>query len=559
MNNWKAGIDYPSWYTNESLDTVSKGYLQEGETPKEAYKRIASGAANRLNRSDLEDKFFKLMWDNKLCPASPIISNMNTNKGLPLSCNSVHVADNLYSIFDKNTELAVLTKHGAGVGIYMGDVRGRGSKIGSIGKSNGIMGWLKVYDANIAATSQGNVRRGAAAVYLPVEHPDFDDFIRMRKPTQEENSRCMNLHHAACIPDSFLNKVKEGDSDSRAIWKDIMATRFETGEPYLFFSDNVNKQKPESYVINNLDIKTSNICNEIFQYTDEDHTFVCCLSSLNLTKWDEMTDEDIQLSIWFLDAVMTEYIDKAKHIKGFEASVRSAEKGRALGLGVLGWHTYLQRLGIPFASFRAMQLNNTIFKRIREQADIATKELAKVYGEPEWCKGLGRRNTLTMAVAPTVSNSIISGSISQGIEPIIANAFAKKSAKGTFIVNNSELKKVLAKYNKDNLDTWTKISIDNGSVQKLDFLSDEERQVFLTAYEIDQKVIIQQAAQRQKYIDQGQSVNLFFTADMNPKYFNEVHMLAWELGLKGLYYCRASTVIKGDVASRGEECLACEA
>jgi ribonucleoside-diphosphate reductase alpha chain len=558
MNKWIKGVDYPDFYTEESLATVSKGYLLDGETPRMSYERMSNAAAKTLGDMGLAKKFFDLMWTNKLCVASPIFANLGTDRGLPISCNSVHVGDSLVSIFNKNTELAMLTKHGAGVGIYMGDVRGRGAKIGKIGTSNGIMGWLKVFDANIAATSQGNIRRGAAAIYLPVDHPDFHDFLRMRRPAQEENMRCMNLHHAVTITDEFMHKILAGDSESRNTWKEILATRFETGEPYLFFSDNVNRQLPESYKKNKLKVSTSNICNEIYQYTDENHTFVCCLSSLNLTKWDEITDDDIKLSVYFLDAVMSEYIEKASYLESFGPAINSATKGRALGLGVLGWHTYLQNNMIPFESFRAMQLNNQIFKRISEQADLASQELAVKFGEPEWCIGTGRRNTFTMAVAPTVSNSIISGSVSQGIEPIIANAFAKKSAKGTFLVQNKNLREVLAKYGKDTPDIWTKISTNNGSVQNLSFLSQEEKDVFKTAYEVDQKVIVQQAAQRGKYIDQGQSVNIFFTADTNPKYFNEVHILAWELGLKGLYYCRASTLIKGDVASRGDDCNACQ-
>jgi ribonucleoside-diphosphate reductase alpha chain len=520
---------------------------------------MANAAAKTLNKPKLAARFFDLMWSNKLCVASPIFANLGSNRGLPISCNTVHVDDSLISIFDKNTELAMLTKHGAGVGIYMGDVRGRGKRIGNIGKSNGIMGWLKIFDANIASVSQGNVRRGAAAVYLPINHTDFPEFIRMRRPTQEENMRCMNLHHGVCIGDDFMNKVKTGDEESRKMWKDLLVERFETGEPYMFFTDNVNRQLPEAYLKHKLKVVSSNICNEIYQYTDPEHTFVCCLSSINLTKWDSITDDDIKHCIWFLDAVMTEYIDKAKDIPGFEASVRSAIKGRAIGLGVLGWHSYLQQNMIPFESYKAMQLNNAIFKRLRDATDTASRELAKEYGEPEWCVGTGRRNSVVMAVAPTVSNSIISGSVSQGIEPIIANAFAKKSAKGTFISQNKDLRVVLAKHGQDTADVWTSIAVNNGSVKQLPFLSDLEKEVFKTAYEIDQKVIVQQAAQRQKWIDQGQSVNLFFTADMDVKNFNDVHLLAWELGLKGLYYCRASTIIKGDVASRGEDsCKACE-
>jgi len=550
--------DIPNWMTAESLSTLSQGYLLQDETPRQMYERVSNSAAKQLGKPELAEVFFNLFWDNKLCGASPILSNMGTDKGLPISCNSIHPGDSISSIFEKNTELAILTKNGAGVGIYIGDLRGRGSNIKGNGTSEGVVPWSKLYDQTSAVVSQGSTRRGASALYLPVEHVDIEEFLNIRRPTQEENRRCRNTHIAVSISDSFMEACKKPGKE-RELLKKIYKERMETGEPYLFFKDNVNKANPECYKANNLQVTTSNICSEITLYTDPQHSFVCCLSSLNLANWDNITDHDIRYSIWFLDAVLSEYIEKASKIPGMEAAVRSAIKGRAVGLGVLGWHSLLQGENTAFGSFRAKLLNRAIFKRIREQAEIATQELAKEYGEPEWCKGFGRRNSHLIAIAPTVSNSVISGAVSQGIEPIAANAFAKKTAKGVFISYNKHLKVLLSSIGKDTPEVWTDIATKGGSVQHLDFLSLEQREVYLTAYEMNQLRLVELAADRQQYIDQAQSLNLFFTQDVNAKYFHEVHWTAWERGIKSLYYCKTTTLIKGDIASKEDPlCKACE-
>lgn len=557
---WQPGIDFPLWQTPESLTTLEGGYLLKDESPKMMYQRVAKSAANTLGKLELEKTFFDLMWENKLCPASPILSNLGTDRGLPISCNSIHVPDTTMGIFEKATELAMLSKKGAGVGIYMGDIRGRGTPITGGGLSDGVVPWCTLYDKTASVVSQGSTRRGAAALYLPIEHIDIEDFLRIRRANQDENVRCLNIHQAVCITDSFMKKALSGDKHAENILREVYKTRFETGEPYLFFEDTINNNNPECYKENNLYVKTSNICSEITLYTDSSHSFVCCLSSLNLVNWEKITDDDIYYSIYFLDAVLTEYIRKASKLKGFEAAVRSAEKGRAIGLGVLGWHSLLQGEGTAFGSFRAGVLNKAIFERLRRESERATKDLAIHYGEPEWCRGFERRNSHLLAVAPTVSNSIISGSVSQGIEPIAANAYAVKSAKGTFIRQNRTLKLLLQLLQRDAPEVWSDIATHEGSVQHLDFLSKEQKEVFLTAYEINQLDIIKQAADRQKFIDQSQSVNLFFPANVSPQFFHEVHVTAWKMKLKTLYYCRTGTVIKGDVASRGEEsCLACEA
>jgi ribonucleoside-diphosphate reductase alpha chain len=550
--------DIPVWMTSEGLTTLEGSYLLPNETPRMMWQRVSNAAAKQLDKPELAEVFFNLFWDNKLCGASPIISNMGTNKGLPISCNSIHPGDSISSIFEKGSELAVLTKNGAGVGIYIGDLRGRGKTIKGNGTSEGIVPWSKLYDQITASVSQGSTRRGASALYLPVEHVDIEEFLLIRRPTQEDNRRCRNTHIAVSISDSFMELCKKPGKE-RELLKKIYKERMETGEPYLFFKDNVNKANPECYKANGLEVVTSNICNEIYLYTDPQHSLVCCLSSLNLVNWDKITNDDIYYSIWFLDAVLSEYIEKASKIPGMEAAVRSAVKGRAVGLGVLGWHSLLQSEGTAFGSLRAKILNRAVFKRIREQSERATKDLAKEYGEPEWCRGFGRRNTHLMACAPTVSNSIISGSVSQGIEPIAANAYAKKTAKGVFISHNKYLKVLLDSIGKDTPEVWTDIATKGGSVQHLDFLLAEQKEVFLTAYEINQMHVIDQAAERQQYIDQAQSVNLFFTQDVDPKFFHKIHWTAWERGLKGLYYCRTTTLIKGDVASKEDpSCVSCQ-
>jgi ribonucleoside-diphosphate reductase alpha chain len=548
------------WLTDEGYHTLSNGYLLQGETPRQMYRRVADAAASRLNRPDLSNKFFDLMWRNWLCISTPIASNMGTDRGLPISCNSIHIGDSVDSIFNKVHELAMLSKHGAGVGIYFGDVRGRGAPITGNGKSEGIIPWARIFDVTSLGVSQGSTRRGAAAAYLPIEHLDIEEFINLRRPTGDVNRRCLNLHHGVCLDNDFMHKVESADPRARSMYTEIIKARFETGEPYLFFSDNVNSQLPQCYQDKGMKVSTSNICNEIYLYTDKDHSFVCCLSSMNLARWDEWKDTDaVELAIYFLDAVMEEYIVKAKNMPGFEAAARFAVKSRALGLGVLGWHTLLQRKMSPFDSFDAMMLNSLIFKTLRERADKASEKLATEYGEPEWTKGYGRRNTHTLAVAPTVSNSLISGGLSQGIEPIISNYYAQKSAKGTFIRKNKQLQELLASKGKDTMDVWSRINKNGGSVQGIEFLSGEERQVFLTAKEINQFAIINQAAQRQRWIDQGQSVNLFFGTNSDPKYINEVHLEAWRKGLKGLYYLRAESLLRGDSTTRQkDECASCE-
>lgn len=563
LEKLKQSDEAPAWLDVAGYQTLLSGYLLSEETPRAAYKRVAKAVAYWLGTYNpkLEQKVFDYCWKNWICLATPIMANMGSERGLPISCNTIHVGDSLQSILEKNLELGILSKYGAGVGIYLGDIRPRGSHIkGTGGKSDGVIAWSKIFDATIHSVSQGATRRGAAAVYLPVDHEDIEEFLSMRRPVGDLNNRCLNLNHGVCISDDFMNRVSSGDAKAREIYKNILTARVETGEPYLFFSDNVDRQTPEHFKSRGLKIVTSNICNEIYLPTDELHTFVCCLLSMNLARWEEWKDTDaIEITVQLLDAVLDEYISKASKIKGLESAVRFAEKSRAIGIGALGWHTLLQSRMIPFDSFDAMMLNVQIFSKIRKDAEKSSRELAKVLGEPEWCQNSGLRNSTLMAVAPTVSNSTISGGMSPGIEPVAANTFVQKSSKGTFIRKNRQLEILLESKSQNTEDVWAQIAKDGGSVRGLKCLSAHEKEVFQTAREINQFAIVRQAAQRQKWIDQGQSVNLFFGLNSDPKYIHEVHMEAWKLGLKGLYYCRAESVLRADQASRQkDECKACE-
>lgn len=553
LEELKQENEAAEWLSLEGYKTLSAGYLLPDETPKGMYRRLASTAAKILKKPELEEKFFNLFWKNWLGPATPVATNFGSEKGIDISCYSLYVPDSIQGIMMGMHELAVMSKYGGGVGVHYNGVRGRGAPIGkNNGYSDGVVPFIKIQDSVTSGVAQGQSRRGASAAYLPIEHPDIEEFLNIRKPQGDPNRQCLNIHHGVCIDDKFISKVENGDLKARELWKEILKTRYENGEPYLFFTDAVNRQNPECYKQHNLSVKGSNICCEIMLHTDEDHSFVCCLSSMNLTKWDEWKDTDaVQLAIWFLDAVMEEFIQKASKIPGFERAVRFAVKSRALGLGAMGWHSLLQEKGIPFDSFKAFQLNNQIFRYMKLESEKATIDLAKEYGEPEWCKGFNRRNSHLTACAPTVSNAIISGNVSPSIEPWTSNAFARKTAKGTFIHKNKTLEKLLEGINKNTDEVWNSIANNEGSVQHLEFFTAEQKEVFLTAREINQFTILKQAEQRQKWIDQGQSINLFFPANVDPKYFHEIHLYAAKSGIiKSLYYCRTGSVLKGDSGSR---------
>ena len=557
---WERGKDYPEYFDEISLATISKGYLLPGETPKKAYRRVAAAAAMRLNRPDLENKFFKIIWNGWLGLASPVLSNMGTDRGLPISCFGVDTPDSIRGIGLTNAELMKLTSVGGGVGISLSRIRPRGKEIKGNGKSEGVVPWAKIYDSTIIATNQGNVRRGAASVNLDINHADIDEFLEIRRPKGDPNRQCLNLHQCVVVDDMFMRKLESRDQPSMERWAKVLKARMETGEPYIMFKDNVNKANPMAYMMNNLDVSMTNICTEITLHTDEEHSFICCLSSLNLAKYDEWKDTDVvETATYFLDGVMQEFIDKTNGKESMVRTHRHAKKGRALGLGVMGWHTFLQQRGLPFNSIASTAWTHTIFSDIKNKAEGASRKLAQEYGEPVWCKGTGMRNTHLLAIAPTVSNSRISG-CSAGIEPYPANIYVFNGAKGTFIVKNPELEKVLEKKGHNNSKVWDRIMEDDGSVQNLsnDILSEEEKEIFLTFAETNQLELVRQAAIRQKYIDQTQSLNLAFAPTDSPKWINQVHMESWKLGIKTLYYLRTDSVIKGDLGSRTAECLSCD-
>ncbi len=581
---WEVDVDFPSWAnTPVYVETISKGYLYGDETPKDAYWRVSTAVAKRLKKPELSTKFFDYIWKGWLCLASPVLSNTGTERGLPISCFGIDVADSIYDIGRKNLEMMLLAKHGGGVGVGINQIRPAGTPITDNGTSDGVVPFCKIFDSTIIATNQGAVRRGAASVNLNIDHEDFDDWLEIREPKGDINRQSLNLHQCAVVGDKFMRRLEAGEPEARQKWASLLRKRRATGEPYIMYKGNVNKQNPDAYKKNGLKVFMTNICSEIVLHTDENHSFVCCLSSLNLAKYDEWKDTDlIYVATWFLDGVLEEFIQKAKYRNGFENAVRSAEKGRALGLGVLGWHTYLQSKGISFEGLQAQFETRKVFSQIKTHSEHASQEMAKEYGEPLWCDGTGYRNSHLRAIAPTVSNAKLSGGVSSGVEPIPANVYTEQSAKGTFIRKNKELTKVLRKVGINNKETWDKILADGGSVQgikELDnwvfiegkiFNKNEDnvdlnisvpvKDVFKTFKEINQLELIVQAGIRQQYVDQAVSLNLAFPKEATPKWINKCHMEAWKRGIKTLYYMRTESVLRGDIASQAmnEDCLSCD-
>jgi ribonucleoside-diphosphate reductase alpha chain len=557
---WVRGKDFPEWMDEVGVATISKGYLLPDETPKKAYRRVAHSIAIRINRPELENKFFKYIWNGWLGLASPVLSNTGTDRGLPISCFGIDTPDSVRGIGLTNAELMKLTALGGGVGISTSRIRPRGTEITGNGKSEGVVPWCKIYDSSIIATNQGSVRRGAASVNLDINHQDIHEIMQIRRPKGDPNRQCLNLHQCVVVDDAFMRKLQDRDSEAMSLWLDILKTRVETGEPYIMFKDNVNKNNPLAYAMNNLDVTMTNICTEITLHTDEEHSFICCLSSLNLAKYDEWKDTDVvETSIRFLDGVMQEFIEKSNGKDSMIRTHRHAQKGRALGLGVMGWHSFLQKKNLPFNSISSTAWTHTLFSDIRQKAEATSRELAQEYGEPVWCRGTGMRNTHLLAIAPTVSNSRLNN-CSAGIEPIPANIYTFNGAKGTFIVKNKELEAILESKGKNTEKTWDAILADNGSVQNLplDTLNEDDKEVFLTFSEVNQLELVRQAALRQKYIDQTQSLNLSFDPTDSPKWINQCHIEAWKLGVKTLYYLRTDSVIKGDLGSRTAECVSCD-
>ena len=542
------------WLNNDSRTFLSRGYLTEGVTPEQRIIDIAQAAEKNLGIEGFAAKFEDYMSRGFYSLSSPIWSNFGIERGLPISCYGSYIPDDMEHILTKMGEIGTMSKVGGGTSAYFGAVRGRGSAISSGGQSTGVHHQLTVFNSLINYVSQGNVRRGSFAAYLPIDHADIEEFLKIRG----EGDSIQELSIGVCISDNWMKSMIDGDKDKRKLWGKVIQKRFESGYPYIFFSDTANNNAPQVYKDKGQRIYASNLCSEIFLSTFDDESFVCNLSSINLDKWRELRDTDaIKVLIYFLDAVMTEFISKTEGVKYMEAPHKFAVNQRALGLGVLGWHSYLQQHNIAFESMEAKMENSSIFETIRQQCDEATQELAAKFGEPPLLEGYGKRNVTTMAIAPTTSSSFILGQVSPSIEPLNSNYFVKDLAKGKFTYKNNYLKKLLKEKGKDDNDTWKSILLKAGSVQHLDFLSSHEKDVFKTFGEISQKEIVIQAAQRQKYIDQGQSLNLMIAPSVRAKDVNELMIFAWEQNIKSLYYQRSANPAQ-ELARSILECSTCQ-
>lgn len=542
------------WKNEESEQNLNRGYLLKGETVKTAIERICTAAARRLYKPELKDAFVEMVERGWMSLSSPVWANMGTERGLPISCFNVHVPDNIEGITHKLGEVIMQTKLGGGTSGYFGGLRGRGSAVTDNGKSSGAVSFMRLFDTAMDTISQGGVRRGAFAAYLDIDHPDIGEFLQIK----EIGSPIQNLFFAVCVPDYWMQDMIGGDKDKRTIWAKVLESRQQRGLPYIFFTDNVNKNKPQVYKDLNFTIHASNLCSEIMLPSTEDESFICCLSSLNLELYDEWKDSDtVRLAIFFLDAVLQEFIEKTEGNYYMSNAHRFAKNHRALGLGVLGWHSFLQKNMIPFEGLRAKQLTDAIFSDISLKANKASEELARIYGEPPLLKGYGRRNTTVMSIAPTTSSSAILGQVSPGIEPFSSNYYKAGLSKGNFMRRNKYLAELLKEKGMDNEDVWRSIMLNHGSVQHLNELDENEKAVFKTFKEISQLEIIQQASIRQKYVDQGQSLNLNIPSSVPVKEVNRLMIEAWKLGIKSLYYQRSQSVSK-ELVNSLVVCKSCE-
>ncbi|MGG5506996.1 MULTISPECIES: ribonucleoside-diphosphate reductase subunit alpha [unclassified Myroides] len=542
------------WKNSESEQILNRGYLLKGETVEGAIDRITTAAAKRLFKPELKESFQEMIERGWMSLSSPIWANMGTERGLPISCFNVNIPDSIEGITHKLGEVIMQTKIGGGTSGYFGGLRERGSAVTDNGKSSGAVSFMKLFDTAMDTISQGGVRRGAFAAYLDIDHPDCDEFLNIKNI----GNPIQNLFYGVSIPDYWMKEMIDGDKEKRQLWAKVLESRQQKGMPYLFFSDNVNSNKPQVYKDLNMRINASNLCSEIMLPSSDDESFICCLSSMNLELYDEWKDtEAVKLAIFFLDAVLQEFIEKTEGNYYLASANRFAKRHRALGLGVLGWHSYLQKNMIPFEGLEAKMLTNKIFEDISAKADKASQELARIYGEPEILKGYGRRNTTTMAIAPTTSSSAILGQTSPGIEPFSSNYYKAGLSKGNFMRKNKYLTALLEAKGMDNEETWRNIMLSGGSVQQLEGLTEEEKAVFKTFKEISQLEIIQQAAIRQKYVDQAQSLNLNIPSTLPIKDVNRLMIEAWELGVKTLYYQRSQSVSK-EMVTNLVNCSSCE-
>lgn len=543
------------WLNEESRQFLSRGYLLPGVTVEERIEQIGKYAESILGIDGFSDKFYDYMSRGWFSLSTPVWANFGLDRGLGISCFGVTIKDDLSDILRASCEIGMLCKYGGGTAGYFGNLRHRGSEIKNNGFSSGAVHFMEIFETIANTISQGSARRGHFAAYLPASHPDIMEFLNIK----DEGNNIQDISIAVTVDADFKQRLLNRDPEAESIWVRIIQKRFETGYPYIFFEDNVNNNKPQVYKDACLDIKHSQMCSEILEYTDEQKSFTCCLSSMNLLHFDEWKDTDaVEILTYLLDSILTDFINRAKNIPFLEKTVLFAEEHRSIGLGVLGYHSYLQSKMIPFEGIQAQILNNLIFKNINDKSLKASKFLATRFGEPKMLKGYGERFTTRLAIAPTTSSSFILGQVSPSIEPLNSNYFLKDLAKGKFPYRNPYLKEVLSKYEKDTEDTWHSILMHGGSVQHLKFLSDEEKMVFKTFGEISQLEIVRQAASRQKHIDQGQSLNLMIHPDTPVHEVHSLLMEAWDLGIKTLYYQRSAN--KAQEVSRDlMNCVSCEA
>ena len=581
--------------TNFGKATLDDRYLADGESYQDLFARVAANYSDNNLHAQRIYNYISNLW---FMPATPVLSNAGTDRGLPISCFLNEANDSLDGILDLWSENVWLAARGGGIGSYWGNLRSIGEKIGRVGKTSGIIPFIKVMDSLTLAISQGSLRRGSAACYLQIDHPEIEEFIEMRRPTGgDPNRKALNLHHGVLVTDAFMRAVEldeqwalkspydgvvQATISARNLWIRLLTARVETGEPYIIFIDTVNRMIPQHHKLAGLTVKTSNLCSEITLPTGidkngKDRTAVCCLSSLNLETYDEWKDDKNFLEdvMRFLDNILSEFIEKAPD--SFKDAKYSAHRERSVGLGVMGFHSFLQKNMIPFESVMAKVWNTKIFKYIDQEVNKASKKLAEERGAcPDAAEyGIMERFSNKTAIAPTASISIICGGSSPGIEPIAANSYTHKTLSGSFNVRNKFLEELLEKYGKNNSDVWSSITTNQGSIQHLNFLTQEEKDVFKTAFELDQRWLIDLSADRTPYISQAQSLNVFIPADVHKRDLHQIHFQAWKKGLKSLYYCRSKSIQRAEVVSKSfvessaekketnqttnyEECLSCQ-
>ena len=564
LNNNKESGNF-EWLTEHSRQFLASGYLSKGETPEERIKAIADNAEKILNIPGFSDKFYHYMSEGFYSLASPVWSNFGKERGLPISCFGSNVDDDMGNILYTQSEVGMMSKLGGGTSGYFGHIRHRGAEVKDNGVASGAVHIMQLFESMVDVVSQGSVRRGRFSPYLPVEHHDIEEFLDIGT----EGNPIQELTHGVSITDKWMQEMIDGDADKRKIWAKVIQRRCEIGYPYIFFKDKANNGAPDVFRDKNLSINASNLCTEIMLPSNTNWSFVCVLSSINLLHYDKWKDTDaVETMIYFLDAVITEFLTKLEYYRDsdsnddkqtflfMERAYNFAKDNRALGMGVLGWHSLLQSKSLSFDSQDAFDLNSEVFKLIKHNSYKASTELAEKFGEPKTLKGYGRRNATLNAIAPTTSSAFILGQVSQGIEPIWSNIYVKDIAKVKTTIKNPFLVELLANKGYDSKEVWDSIRENDGSVQHLDILTDHEKSVFKTYSEIDQMDIIYQAANRQNHIDQGQSLNIMVHPDMSPKEINKIHITAWKLNIKSLYYQHSMNAAQK--FKQKKECESCE-